>query len=220
MVKKIKQKKAKATTPCGRERPEDRKAEQDVKAAPLNLEELADMPISLVTYPGCIEGDRITFSTKGRDRAVLAYGSAADIANYAVGKDVTLGDSVPKTYRGEYSRNVPRKQNEAVSRLLQEMTGEGDVADLVKEKQGRFGGYTLAVNGERVKSDAVISSYFVEMTIIMEGKKPRSIPSADVTEEHTVYKRQGNPIKTMGGVELVVSAIIIPGGYESLDAKL
>ena len=50
--------------------------------------------------------------------------------------------------------------------------------------------------------------------------KPRSIPSADVTEEHTVYKRQGNPIKTMGGVELVVSAIIIPGGYESLDAKL
>ena len=75
---------------CGDERPEDRKAEQKRAKKVHKFNEIGEMPITMVAYPGCIEGDRVPVSVKGDDRAVLLFGTADMIARYVIGEEVAL----------------------------------------------------------------------------------------------------------------------------------
>ncbi|HIH43405.1 TPA: hypothetical protein HA246_07230, partial [Candidatus Woesearchaeota archaeon] len=232
-------------------------------------------------------------------RVVLAYGTALQIADYSVGKEVTIkGDAVPNQLQGAYKREISRKEKEAIERIVDEMLGTGEVATTARRAQdGRYGGFTLVVNGHKVTKDSVLNSYFKELTFVMQGtvvakatkdaakedtayetdyktlragskkdsknlavlvgadgkpvckpldeltkddkpyqvngqtvtlqdlekervrlymaKNAVSKPSKDVTPTDEVVKKDNKPVVAMGGVELVVSAIIIPGmvGY-------
>jgi hypothetical protein len=179
---------------CGEERPQDRKDEKNVKKETFKLKDLPeDMPVVMVAYPGCIEGDRVTYGTHGEDREVLAHGTAQQIAEYTVGMPVKV--KVGKKEK-EFKRNIGRKQEEAVQRIKDEMEGTGEVADLVKKKGGPHQGYTITVNNERVDLGSVLNSYFDVQTVKDTDKR------------------------YMGGVEMVISAVITPGEEKTLDKYL
>ncbi|MBU1975184.1 MAG: hypothetical protein KKG59_02140 [Nanoarchaeota archaeon] len=206
---------------CGDDRPEDRKGEEQVKREAFKLEDIGEKPIALTVFPGCIEGERITISVQGRGRAVLAYGSAQQIVDYAVGKEVELsGGKVPTEFAGTYTRNVHRKQQQGINDIMSEMTGSGEVQEIARRRGGNYGGFTLAVNGQRVTPDSILNSYFREMAFVQgEGGKPVIKPVKDLTGTDKVIERDGNPVPPiMGGVELVVSAVITPGMEDSMDA--
>ena len=177
------------TSRCDGNRPEDRKGEQKVTKTNWDVTKIpAEMRAVMTVYAGCIEGPRVTFATIGNDRNVLASGSADTIAKYAIGEAVKLG-------KDNYQRNIGRKQEDTVGRLKDEMKGTG-------EFQGKgHNGYTITVNGQLVTADSVLNGYFSEQTAMKDNK-----PVVDAA---------GQPIKFMGGVEMIVSAIIKPGS--SLD---
>ncbi len=230
---------------CGDQRPENRAEEKKVEQKKFKLDDLGEMSIALTVFPGCIEGDRLNYSVRGDDRAVLAYGTAGEITAYTVGESVTLsGKDVPEELRkNKYKRNVSRKQEEAVQRIRNEMTGTGDIAELVKKKEGKYDGFTLQVNGERVSQDSVLNSYFQAMTFVQgvildpqtgtvtsikkseadkrqEGDfKPYAKAVAQVTAEDVPFLQQGKEVRFMGGVELVVSAVIVPGKPDFYQVK-
>jgi len=289
----------KARDICEGKREPDAKGETKVETTTFTLDDIKDMPVAITVYPGCIEGDRVTYSLRGNDRVVLAYGTALQIADYSVGKEVTIkGDAVPNQLQGAYKREISRKEKEAIERIVDEMLGTGEVATTARRAQdGRYGGFTLVVNGHKVTKDSVLNSYFKELTFVMQGtvvakatkdaakedtayetdyktlragskkdsknlavlvgadgkpvckpldeltkddkpyqvngqtvtlqdlekervrlymaKNAVSKPSKDVTPTDEVVKKDNKPVVAMGGVELVVSAIIIPGmvGY-------
>ena len=64
---------------CGDDRPGDRAGETTKKTRAFELDDIAEMPVALVAYPGCVEGDRLTIGVKGDQRAVLAYGTAVKL---------------------------------------------------------------------------------------------------------------------------------------------
>ncbi len=250
-----------------------------------SLEEIADTPIAITVFASSIEGDRVTYSVRGNDRAVLAFGTAQQIVDYTVGRSVHLtADSIPEQLRGDYRRNVGQNQKEPVERITAEM-----------KKDDRGTGYTLQVNGEKIDPNSVLNSYFREITFVTvtsivckpkekatekdkqyeldlqalrgdltaksndlvvlvgengvpycknskqlaendrpynhDGKaitlnllesgqfafykseRSMSKPTKDLTGNDQLIKREGKPIVAMGGVELVVSSIIVPGRY-------
>lgn len=165
---------------CDGKRPTTRDGEQKVEAQTFKVDELApDMGVTMTVYAGCIEGPRATYGTSGKNRLVLAHGTAQQIAQYTIGQEVEVEGK-------KYVRNVGRKQKEAVDRIQDEMKNEQ---------------YTLTVNGQLVSPDSVLNSYFKEQTATKDGN---------------VVEKDGKPIKFMGGVEMIVSAIIKPGSLDSL----
>jgi len=217
---------------CGDERPKGREDEAKIERQSWKLEQLGDLPMAVTVHPGCIEGDRITYSVKGNDRLVMLYGTAKQVAEYTVGKPVTLNRTeVPETLREmEFRRNVTRKEEEAVKRVTDEMTGSGDVRDIAAKQKGAYEGYTLSVNGQRISPDSLINTYFQEVVfrntpVEVTGpdgqqktvNRPLAVPVSGVKPEEiatlVLNPKTGEPVKGFGGVELVVSAIIKPG-YE------
>jgi len=199
---------------CDNNRPETKEGEKKVDVKAFKLEDIGDLPISLTIYPGCIEGDRVTYSVRGRDRAVLAFGTADQVARYSIGLEIDLsGKHVPDEFKGKYQRNINRKQAEAIARIQDEIAGTGEVAELAKTKgNARVNGYTLQINGEKVTPESILNSYFKEVTFV-EGPdgKPVSKPVTEVTDKDKLVQMQGKDVRTMGGVELIVSAVIVPG---------
>ncbi|MBT4824025.1 hypothetical protein HN695_02815 [Candidatus Woesearchaeota archaeon] len=201
-------------TKCGNERPADRKGEKKVKKKKFKLDEIADLPITLTIYGGCTEGDRMTYSVRGDQRAVIAYGTVSQLIQYSLGQEVTLtAKGIPADYKNRpFKRNPSDKFKDAILSINAEMTGEGaGIEKIIKAKGGKHGGYTVQINGQRVTEDSYANSYFQEMTFVMDGDKPVPKASKEVTENDTPLMRGKNPVKMMGGVELVVTAIIIPG---------
>jgi len=173
---------------CEDKRQTKREGEQEVKKATLTLEQIGDFPVAITAFAGCIEGDRATYAAKGDDRNILLYGTADQIANYTIGKKVEI--KVGKATM-TFQRNIGRKQELAVGNIKQEMTGKGEGIEAImkKEKKGAHNGYTISVNGQKVTPSSVINSYFTEKVLEQDGKQ----------------------VKYLGGVEMVISAIIKPG---------
>ncbi|PIN75810.1 hypothetical protein COV17_03635 [Candidatus Woesearchaeota archaeon CG10_big_fil_rev_8_21_14_0_10_36_11] len=186
------------TRPCGDTRPEDRKDEKTVEEQKYTVGNLdPNFHVILALFPGCVQGGRVAVATRGDDRHVLLDGTAQQIVEYGVGKQVTI-EGV------KYSRNVSARAQPAVDGIIAEMTGTGEVAKLIEEtgkktgKGAQFGGYTVTVHAkaadgtevkERVTLGSKVNQYF----------RPDSVLKDDVKREF------------LGGVELMVSAIIIPG---------
>jgi len=174
------------TTKCEDKRPTDHKGEKKVTTITWNVAEIpADMGAVLVAYAGCIEGPRVTYQARGDDRNVLANGTAKQIALYTIGEAVEIGGK-------SYQRNVGRKQEDTVGRLRDEMTGSGEFAG-----KGHAG-YTLTVNGQLVSANSILNGYFAERDAVDKDNNP-------------LLDKLEKPIKYMGGVEMIVSAIIKPG---------
>lgn len=183
--------------PCEKKRPEKGMEGTQVTEVKWKLGQLPEeMPVAMVVYPGCIEGDRVVYSVRGDDRRVLLEGTALQIAQYSIGDRVTFGDQT-------YCRNIGRKHMEAVQRIRAEITGTGeDLAAVMRERQnGQYGGFTLTANGTLVTKDSLLNGYFVEKDTPKAG---------DQAEEARAMEL---PPKYLGGVELVVSAIITPGAF-------
>ncbi len=194
------------------ERPENKDGEKKIRKKAFTLDDIGDMPMALTVYPGCIEGDRVTYSVRGQDRAILAYGTAEQIAQYTIGEEVKLsGKAVPEKDRAKYQRNINRKQQEAIDRIKDEMLGTGEVKDLAAKRGGNFRGYALSVNGQRVTGDSMLNSYFVKMGFVQEGKKKVPKPIDEIGEKDKRVMDKDKPVEMMAGIELVVSAIITPG---------
>ena len=205
---------------CGDDRPADRAGETTQKTRAFELDDIAEMPVALVAYPGCVEGDRLTLGVKGDQRAVLAYGTAEQVARYAIGESVDVNG-------GSYQRNPSRKQQEAVTRIKEEMTGTGEIARIAKEKGGNYGGYTFTVNGQKVSPTSVLNSFFQEMVYVQDANPEfnadlpdgrdnqqylkTSVPADKADPRKVMNGQDGEPLKFMGGVEMVVTAIITPG---------
>ncbi|MBT3985627.1 hypothetical protein HOD38_04920 [archaeon] len=207
---------------CGDERPEDRKAEQKRAKKVHKFNEIGEMPITMVAYPGCIEGDRVPVSVKGDDRAVLLFGTADMIARYVIGEEVALPKkgkgikSIPKALRGQtFKRNVTRRYEEPVERIGDEMHGTGGVGELAKRQNKTYKGYTLKANGDSLTADSIVNSYFTEM-VFVEGPEGRPVPKSvdDLVAEDVKILRKDQEVHVLGGVEMVITAILVSGQYE------
>lgn len=213
---------AKTGLPCGDKRPGDKAGQTPVTKRNFSLEEIGDMPIALVIYPGCIEGDRVSYSVRGDDRYVLAFGNVEEIALYSIGQPVKLKNAeLPRLLKDrEFQRNVNRKQAEALDRIKDEMQGTGGIADLTRRQGKQFNGCVYSVNGTRVTPQSILNSYFKNIAFV-EGPKgaedPIQKPAADLKKDDKPIMQNGKPVTVMGGVELVVSAVIVPGReYETI----
>ncbi len=201
-------------TLCDGLRPKDKKSEEAVKAKEWKMGDLGELPAVANFYGGCIQGDRVTLSLYKSDRNVLVHGNVEQIVQYAIGKSITvLGRS--------YQRNIGRKHEEAVGRIRQEVTGKGREIEEAIQKQGPksyHDGYTVTVNGKNVTGDSVINSLLTVCTYIMaldekSGKnKPKIVTKADAEKTGAeLVKKKGAAVEFLGGVDVTVSAIIIPG---------
>jgi hypothetical protein len=194
------------TRKCGDNRPENRNGEKEMGKKRLTLKDAGEIQVALTAFPGCIEGDRVTYATRGEDRMVMLYGTAEQIAHYTVGEKVSIKVEGKTT---EFQRNVGRKQELGVNSIKDEMYGTGAIKKLVEEKKGTFGGYTLTANQQKVTKTSLINSMFVLKDLEKDGKPVL------INDEKVKY---------FGGVELVICAIIIPGSpsdsYKSLDKML
>ena len=197
-----------ATRRCGNDRPdaEVTKEEKGMRAKKLTLEDIGDYRMALTAFPGCIEGDWMTYSIKDEARNVFLHGTADQIALY------TVGDEVAVKVAGEdakFQREIGRKFEEPVSRIKDEMYGTGEVARLIKDQGGKHGGYTITVNGQKVKKNAILNRLFKKQKVMKDGEP---------------VLRDNKPVEYFGGVELVVTAIIIPGSeqrenYQPLEKR-
>jgi hypothetical protein len=173
-------------TKCEDKRPKNHKGEEKVTTVVWDVAKIpAEMRAVMVAYAGCIEGPRLSYQAIGDDRNVLAAGTAEQIARYSVGEEVSIGGK-------SYQRNVGRKQEDTAGRLKDEMKGTGEFAG-----KGH-NGYTITVNGQLVSADSVLNGYFVEKDAADKEGKP-------------ILDKEQRPIRYMGGVEMIVSAIIKPG---------
>ena len=210
-------------------RPRDRKEEKKEAKKVWKMAKLpADQLVSLVVYAGCVEGDKATFSIRGDDRRILLEGTAVDIAKYTVGEATTIG-------KVKYAaRNVAASQKEAVNRINDEMQGTGAAAQKAREQGGRINGYAITVNGQRVTPDSVINHYFREMVFVqttrqvkVDPQNPNSATRDELVRTAMAYDEvkgkkeyegkiisapgKTEPMVFLGGVEMIVSAIIVPG---------
>jgi hypothetical protein len=195
-------------------RPTDKKREEKQTKKTWDIAKLpADRSVSLVVYPGCVENDRVTVTVNGDARNVFLYGTAAQVASYIVGDRVQIG-------KIEYAaRNVGKSQVEAVARVKDEMKGTGKAAEDIKKKKGQFGGYAITANGKRVTDDSVLNPYFKEMVFVNTGKdKPEALAYETYLKDQATYAGKAiaapgktEPIVFLGGVEMIVSAVIVPG---------
>jgi hypothetical protein len=175
-------------TRCDGNRPTSRAGEKNVEKTTWKLAQLApEMRAVMTVYAGCIEGPRVSYGTIGDNRNVLLLGTAKQIAQYSIGDAVSI-------HGKDYQRNIGRKQEDTVGRLKDEMKGTGEFAG-----KGHSG-YTITVNNELITADSVLNSYFKEETVREEGKE--------------LLGQDGKPMKYLGGVEMIVSAIIKPGSLE------
>ncbi len=218
---------------CAGNRPTSKEGEQPVKESPIKYEELpADMFVSVHLYAGCIQGDRLSITTQGEDRNVFLSGTVESVVMYAVGEEVTvesvLMSEVGKGFTVEnkrYRRNVARKQDEAVGRLRQEMTGKGELIEEAIKKTGPdayHDGYTITVNGTQVTGDSKLNSFLKPCTYVLKQeekkgrktgeKKPVIVLKEEVDKQGLeLFLKDGKPIEFIGGVDITVAAIIKPG---------
>lgn len=184
--------------PCGGTRPGTKKGEKNIKTQTWTVDQIGDIPVGIMFYAGCVEGEKGAYTLKGDARYVLAEGTVKDIVNYTIGRAVTIGK------RGEFKRNIGRRSKLATDTVRYEVTGEGgEVARIIRERGGRHNGYTVTVDqidddgnrtSIRVTDGSKINQYFRERTLT-KGGKSRTF---------------------MGGVELTVSAVIIDGAEDSI----
>jgi hypothetical protein len=197
------------------------KKEKIVKKKKFTLDGIGDLPIGLTVFPGSIEGDRIAYSVLGKDRAVMAYGTANQVIDYSIGEEIRLsGKDVPEALTGTYKRTVNRKHLEAAQRVRDELHGTGGVAARAGENNGKHDGYTVTVNGERVTPESILNSYFTKRTFVKGADaKPVDMLADKLTGKEEIIMHQGKPVEVMGGVEVVVSAIIVPGSLDTYRRK-
>lgn len=210
--------------PCGDTRPADRKGEGKGVKPTFKLDDLAeDLGIALTVFPGCIEGDRVTYSVQAEDRVVLLQGTVDQIAHYTVGDKVNVAGA-------DYCRSIGRKQQEAVERIRMEIYGTGDVAALArKADNGQHKGFTVQLNGLRVEPSVLLNGYLRELTFVqgpdgkptpkalnelegwtaVTGKEPKDLGEREYIQVNKPGTDQ--PVRLLGGVEMIVTAIIVSG---------
>ncbi len=134
-------------------------------------------------------------------------GDEREVFAYGTAKQVieyTIGEKV-KIGEKEFQRNIGRKQQQTVERIRSEMKGG------VQTQRDRFEGYTITVNGKKITANSLINTYFEK-------------------KDFPTKKEGAKPLPYMGGVEMIVSAIIKPGDepafasdmplYHTLDKRL
>lgn len=210
------------TRKCGDERDETAHDAVKVQNRAFCLDDIGDAPVSLTAFPGCIEGERLTLTLRGDARAMLLYGTVDQVAHYLIGEEVKLEEKdIPPALRTGYRANVSRKMELAVNGIKDEMYGTGDVGKMAREKQGTVNGYVLKVNGQKVTPDSSLNPSFQKMAFVVgPDGKPAQKPVADLTDRDTRLLRDGRPIDEFyGGVELIVSAVIVPGQAMSTPTR-
>lgn len=137
-----------------------------------------DLRVALTLYAGSVEGSRVTLAPPGQYRGLLLTASAEDVLKYTTGQIITYDGKAE-------SRNIGKKEQDAVKRLKSEMSGTR--------------GYTLTVNqvdaggnrakGTKIENTATLAKYFRVLELTRGEEKT----------------------KVYSGVELVVAQTIVPG---------
>lgn len=211
-------KKEKQVDTCGGERPENREGEEKLTATPWTLEKVGDKPMAVNFYAGCIKGDRLSLSLFDDSRNIYLKGTAEDIALYAIGEERAVGGQ-------PYRSDIGRDEEEPVDRLRQEVTGEGEAIQEAIRKEGPdayHDGYTVTVNGQKVTGDSKLNSFFQECVYVVKGENPKPVIVTKQEAEEKgleLYLKKGEPIEFLGGVDITVAAIIVPGADEQADNK-